>query len=99
MKTMLAGHACCDDSQLEETEFALAISPCPQLDAWRDADGGAQTIHQRSGIERRRRARRSGPADFSARDFDESKFTNSLAIGWVIALAIAVWAGIYVSGA
>lgn len=94
MNTMLANHYSCDDSMFEETEIALAISPCPKIDELEDTGLFIQFAHKRSGIDRRRQTQKSYPAVSGG-----NIKTNVLAIVWVIALAIAVAIGIYVSGA
>ena len=79
---------------LEETEFALAISPCPRIEESKDIRENAQCARQRGGTVRCGRAQRSRDAVF-----DDNQLTESLSIGWAIALAIAVAVVIHVSGA
>ena len=93
MKAMPTGHTPYDYSKLEETEFALAISPCPRIEESKDKGEDTHFARKRSGLDRRRQAERS-------RHFDDNDLTETetLTIGWAIALAIAVAAVIHVSG-
>ena len=94
MKAMPTSHATYDYSKFEETEFALAISPCPQIAEPKDIGEDAEFARKRSGLDRRRHAQGSHQTDF-----DDNVLTETLTIGWAIALAIAVAAVIHVSGA
>lgn len=93
MKAMPASHTLYDNLMLEETEFALAISPCPQIDESQDIGENTEFARKRSGLDRRRQAQRSRQTVF-----DDHDLTQTLTIGWAIALAIAVALAVYVSG-
>lgn len=96
MNTMRASHSSYDNSVLDDTEFALAISPCPRIEGSQDI--GAQQPEcsdckcERSGPEYRRV---EYPRHLA---FDEDGPTEVLTIGWAIALASAAGLVIYVSG-
>ena len=94
MKAMPAGHTRFDSSQLEETVFALAIAPRPQIDRSKHIDENTQFPRNRRGLDRRCRAQWS-----SQKVLDDHELTETLTIGWAIALAIAVALAVYVSGA
>ena len=85
MKSMSIGPMRHDYSSFEETECALAISPCPQLDAAKDVAESTQLACAGNAPERHLpdQARRQ-PA------FDGYDLTETLSIGWAIALTIAV---------
>ena len=92
MKAMSASRYLYDDSKLEETEFALAISPCPQIEGARDTGDSMEPAMQRSAPDRRQaRSARQTP-------FQENDLIETLTIGWAIALAIAIALVIYTSG-
>lgn len=93
MKSTSAGHTLYDNPKLEDTEFALAISPCRQMDETKDIGKDTEITCERIGVERRRQPRSSGQPDY-----DDDDMTESLTIGWAIALAIAVALVVYVSG-
>lgn len=93
MKAMTTSHALYDGPKLEETEFALALSPCPQIDQSKDFGKDAGFERRRSGLDRRRQAQRSRRTVL-----DDHDLTETLTIGWAIALAIAVALAVYVSG-
>jgi len=87
MKAIRARHESYEASALDETEFALAISPCPKIDAPNEPQGDAQDAARRSERERSRQA-----------FLREDELTETLTIGWGIALAMAVALVVYVSG-
>lgn len=92
MKSMPASHALYDELTFEETEFALAISPCPQIEESRNIVENTEIASKRSGPDRRQ-------AQMSSQTvFDDHDLTETLTIGWAIALAIAVALAVYVSG-
>lgn len=93
MKAMSASRIFYDDRKLEETEFALAISPCPQIEESKDIGENTEFARKRSELERRRQAQTSHQTGF-----DDHDLTETLTIGWAIALAIAVTLVVYVSG-
>ena len=93
MKAMSAGRYLYDDSKLEETEFALAISPCPQIEGAKDTGDSTEPAARRSAPERRSQSRSSRQTPFQENDLIET-----LTIGWAIALAIAIALVIYTSG-
>lgn len=93
MKTMPASHALYGNRALEQTEFALSISPCPQIEASRDIRENTEVVRERSGLSGRREAQ--WPRETV---FDNHDFTENLTIGWAIALAVAVALVVYVSG-
>jgi hypothetical protein len=94
MKTMPAGQTVHDNPKLGETEFALAISPCPQIEQPKDIGAGRE--RRRSGLDRRRQPRRQAQSSREAL-VDDHDLTETLTIGWAIALAIAVALAVYVS--
>jgi hypothetical protein len=98
MKTMPASHTLYGNRvygnrALEETEFALAISPCPQIEESRDVGENTELVGERSGLGGRRQAQWSRQTVL-----DNHDFTENLTIGWAIALAVAVALVVYVSG-
>ncbi len=93
MKTMPASRALYDYSKLEDTEFALAISPCPRIEESKDIGETADFACARSGLERRRQAQMPRQTVI-----DEYELTGPLTIGWAIALAMAVALVIHASG-
>jgi hypothetical protein len=93
MKTMPASRTLYGNRALEETEFALAISPCPKIEESRDVGENTQFIRERSGLGARRRAQWSRQTVF-----DNHDITENLTIGWAIAMAVAVALVVYVSG-
>ena len=93
MKAMSASRYLYDDSKLEETEFALAISPCPQIEGAKDTGDSMEPAMQRRAPDRRRQPRRARQTPFQENDLIET-----LTIGWAIALAIAIALVIYTSG-
>lgn len=93
MKAMPAGRYLNDDSKLEETEFALAVSPCPRIAVPKGVGNSMETATQRSGPERRRELQSSRQTPFHETDLIET-----LTIGWAVALAIAIALVIYTSG-
>ena len=93
MKATPASHTLYENLKLDETEFALAISPCPQIEQSKDFGENAESARKRSGPDRRRQAQRS-----SQTVLDDQNLTETLTIGWAIALAIAVALAVYVSG-
>jgi hypothetical protein len=94
MKVMPAGHTRFDNSQLEETVFALAIAACPQVEGSKDIGENTEFPRNGRGLDRRRRAQRSRQTVL-----DDHELTETLTIGWAITLAIAVALAVYVSGA
>ena len=92
MKATRASRSFYDDSTLEETEFALAISPCPQIEGAHDIWGRAETPRERSGPDHRRRA----PSPHQ-RAFHEHDATETLTLAWALGLAFAVALTVYVS--
>lgn len=93
MKSTSASYMLHDNSALEDTEFALAISPCPRIDESKDIGVHTEITRERIGADRRRQAQRSRQSGF-----DDNELTETLTIGWAIALAIAVAMVVYVSG-
>jgi hypothetical protein len=93
MKAMPASHSLYDNLALEETEFALAISPCPQIEESKATGENTEFTRKRSEPNRRHRAQSS-----SQSVLDDHELTQTLTIGWAIALAIAVALAVYVSG-
>jgi len=93
MKAMRASQFLYDNLKLEETEFALPISPCPQIEGSKDCGKNTESAGESSGLERRRQAQM-----LRQTDFDEHDLTETLTIGWAMALAIAVALAVYVSG-
>ena len=90
MKAMPASPALHDYSKLEETEFALAISPCPQIRGSKDNGESTEFTCRRSGRDRRRQVQMSRP-----KVFDDNDLTETLTVGWAIALAIGVALVVY----
>jgi len=86
MKAIRAAHKSYELSALDETEFALAISPCPQIEKPNDPAANTERAGERSEPER------------SQALFREDDLTDTLTIGWGIALAIAVAIVVYTSG-
>lgn len=93
MKAIRASHSFYENSTLEETEFALAISPRPQIEDSQDIGEGVEVARERSGLDHRGRV--PGPRLTA---FQEPDLTETLTVGWAIALAIAVALTVYVSG-
>lgn len=93
MKTLRASHSIYDNSLLEDTEFALAISPRPRIEDAQDIGAHADCVREHSGPVYRRLS--ECPRQ---RIFDEDGPTELLTIGWAIALASAAGLVIYVSG-
>ena len=93
MKAMRTSHTLYGNREFEETEFALAISPCPQINESKDIGENTEFARKPSDPDLRRQAR--GP---SQTVFDDHDLTETLTIGWAIALAIAVALAVYVSG-
>jgi hypothetical protein len=93
MKAMPASHTLYDNPKLEETEFALAISPCPQIEESKRIGENTKFARKRSGPDRRRHAQSSRQTVI-----DNHDLTETLTIGWAIALAIAVALAVYVTG-
>jgi hypothetical protein len=93
MKTMSAIRTLYGNRALEETEFALAISPCPQIEESRDVGEKTELIRERGGLGGPRQAHWSRQTVL-----DNHDFTENLTIGWAIALAVAVALVVYVSG-
>lgn len=97
MNTMRASQSFYDNSVLDDTEFALAISPCPRIEGSQDVEAQQPECSdcrcERSGPELRR------GVEYQRRlAFDEDGPTEVLTIGWAIALAGAASLVIYVSG-
>lgn len=93
MKAMSASRYLYDNSKLEETEFALAISPCPQIEGAKDTADSMEPATQRSGPDRRRQ-----PPSSRQTPLQDNDLIETLTIGWAIALAIAIALVIYTSG-
>jgi hypothetical protein len=93
VKAMPASHTLYDNPKLEDTEFALAISPCPQIEGSKDIGEITEFARKRRGLDRRHQAQRS-----RGTVFDDHDLTETLTIGWAIALAIAVALAVYASG-
>ena len=93
MKTMPASHIFHDNPSLEETEFALSVSPRPQIERSPDRRKNTEFASGRSAPDRCRQSQRP-----SQTVFDDNELTETLTIGWAIALAIAVAMAVYVSG-
>jgi hypothetical protein len=91
MKAMPASQSLYDDLKLDETEFAL--SPRPQIEESKVSGKNTELAGESSGLERRRQARRPRQTVF-----DDHDLTETLTIGWAMALAIAVALAVYVSG-
>ena len=82
-----------DNSMFEDTESALAISPCPQVDGTSEIRDGTQSASQHSGLEQSPR-----PQIARQTRFHENELVETLTMGWAIALAIAVALVVYTSG-
>ena len=93
MKTKPASHTLYDNPKLDETEFALAISPCPQIEESKHIGENTEFARMRSGLDRRRQDQTSRQTVI-----DDHDLTETLTIGWAIALAIAVALAVYVTG-
>jgi hypothetical protein len=93
MKTMPASHTLYGNRAFEETEFALAISPCPQVEESRDIGENTEFVRERTALGGRRQAQWSRQTVF-----DNHDSTENLTIGWAIAFAVAVALVVYVSG-
>jgi hypothetical protein len=91
VKAMRASHTFYDYSKLEETESALAISPCPRIEESTHIGENTEFANKRGGLDYRRRAQRSRQTGF-----DNNDLTESLAVGGAIAFAITIAAAIYV---
>ena len=83
---MPASHIFHDNPSLEETEFALSVSPRPQIERSPDRRKNTEFVRAR------------GAPRPSQTVFDDNELTETLTIGWAIALAIAVAMAVYVSG-
>ncbi|MBK5104566.1 MAG: hypothetical protein JJE42_09980 [Burkholderiales bacterium] len=93
MNQMRASHHLYDDPVLEETEFALAISPCPQIERPKDSKESSASLRTFSKSVPRRQAPTSSRKRFGGRDF-----TDALTIGWAIAFAVAVALAVHAAG-
>ena len=93
MKAMPASQMLYDNLKLEETEFALSVSPHPQIEKSKDSGKNTELAGESSGLERRSQAQRPRRTVF-----DEHDLTETLTIGWAMALAIAVALAVYASG-
>ena len=93
MKATPASRYLYDNTKLEDTEFALAISPCPQVVEAREFSDSAEPASKRSGSSHSREPRVSRRTRFH-----ENELVESLTMGWAIALAIAVALVVYTSG-
>jgi hypothetical protein len=93
MKTMSASHSIYGNRALEETEFALDISPCPQIEESMGIGKSAEFAGERSVLGDHRQPQWSRRTDSDNHDLAEN-----LTIGWAIALAVAVALVVYVSG-
>jgi hypothetical protein len=94
VKAMSASHTPYDDNpQLEETEFALAIAPCPQIEGSKDIGENMGSVRSRSGKDGRASVQGSRRTVL-----DDHELTETLTISWAIALAIAVALAVYISG-
>jgi hypothetical protein len=87
MKSTHTMHKSYDHSAFDETEFALAVSPCPQIERPNDPAANAQRTTRRSAEQAPYRA-----------SLREDEVTETLTIAWGIALAIAVAIVVYTSG-
>ena len=87
-------HDIYDIPELAETEFALAISPCPRIE-----QSNAVTEHAGA------KHRLPEPVHFeqanglSRMDYEHEDPTQTLSFGWAVALAAAAAVILYVSGA
>ncbi len=82
MKTMFAGPTLYGKSKFEDTELALAISPCPQINGSKETGESADIARRGGEPGRRDQAHWSQP-------LDDDELTETLTSGWAIALAIA----------
>ena len=94
MKAMLARHALYDCSRLEETELALAGSPCPQIEESTHCIGDTEVASKRGGPSCHSKARWQRHTAF--RD-DELTGTASMGLA-ISALAITGLLVVYFSG-
>jgi len=92
MKATRASRSFYDDSTLEETEFALAISPCPQIEGAHDIGGRTETPRERSGLDHPRRV--PSPRQTALHEQDVSE---TLTLAWALGLAFAVALTVYLS--
>jgi hypothetical protein len=97
MKAARASQSRYENSTLEETEFALAISPCPRIEGMQDAGAGAEVARERSGLAPRRQVPSPQQAEFRENDLSND-LTETLTVGWALALAIAVALTVFISG-
>lgn len=93
MKAIGARQYLYGDAALDETEFALAISPCPQIEGGQAVANPAQTGRERSALDRHQRIP-SAPQTA----VHENDLTETLTMGWALALALAVALTVYLSG-
>ena len=93
MKAIRASHSFYDNPTLEKTEFALAISPRPQNEDSQEFAEGVEVARERSELDHRRPV--PGPRLTAIQEPD---LTETLTVGWAIALAIAVALTVCVSG-
>lgn len=93
MKAMSASRTVYEDSKLDDTEFALAISPCPRIEESNDLGANPELMLGHSPHVARRQVQRAHETAL-----DEDELTETLTVGWAIALAIAVAVVICVSG-
>jgi hypothetical protein len=93
MKSIAADDAIRNDPQLRETECALAISPVPRID-WPNEAGMQAQLAPTAGA-----GRRPGAAQTRRKTDCDDALTDTLSIGWAIAIAIAVALTVYTSGA
>ena len=96
MKAMPASQTVCDNPNSGETEFALAVSPCPQIEPSKDIGEKTEFASRRSGLDYRRHPRRQSQRSRETVPEDHD-LTETLTIGWAIASAIAVALAVYVS--
>jgi hypothetical protein len=94
---MPAGQTVCDNPEPGETEFALAVSPCPQIEPSKDIGEKTEFASRRSGLDRRRHHPRSQSQRKRETVPEDHDLTETLTIGWAIASAIAVALAVYVS--
>jgi len=93
MNQMRASRRLYDDPMLEETEFALAISPCPRIERPKVSGETRADTHTFSGPVPRRQEPIARRKLFQGRDF-----TDALTIGWAIAFAVAVALAVHAAG-
>ncbi|MBE0627091.1 MAG: hypothetical protein IH606_20015 [Burkholderiales bacterium] len=93
MNQMRASQSLYDDPMLEETEFALAISPCPRIELPEDGAEDTPGLRTVGRPVLRREAPASRQKPFVSRDF-----TDALSIGWAIAFAFAVALAVHAAG-